>query len=258
MKSNSPFFIIGCVRSGTTMLRDILRMHPNLAAPEETHFYRWPEPFGTDSSLKQLLGNKTLARHRALDSIDNREFGALLEKAHTRRELYRLYMGLYIRRNKPDAQRWFDKTPQNVYGAAMLAQDFPRARFVHIVRNPLDVVISLQRGSVMRIDSLVGASNYWRESAAIIATFKRAYPKRLFEIRYEDFTADPKQHTARLLEFLGEPFQPDFMDAFVSKPRAYDAERTLSAAELRTVRSICGNWAKAYGYALGAEAPAAE
>ena len=43
----APFFVLGCVRSGTTMLRDALRMHPHLACPEETHFFRWGEPFGS-------------------------------------------------------------------------------------------------------------------------------------------------------------------------------------------------------------------
>lgn len=257
MKANSPFFIIGCVRSGTTMLRDILRMHPNLAAPEETHFYRWPEPFGTDSAKRQLLGNKTLARHRTLDSIDNAEFAAMLERARSRRDLYRLYMALYLRRNKPEARRWFDKTPQNVYGAAMLAADFPRARFVHIVRNPLDVVLSLRKGTVMQVSSLVGACNYWREAAAIIGSFRRAYPKRLFEIRYEEFTADPRLHTGRLLDFLDEPYDPAFMDAFVSRPKSHHAADTLSPRELRTVREICGPWAKAYGYDLSAGTQAA-
>ena len=43
----APFFLVGCVRSGTTLLRNLLRQHPNLESPEETHFFRWPHSFGT-------------------------------------------------------------------------------------------------------------------------------------------------------------------------------------------------------------------
>ena len=46
-QDNTPFFVLGCVRSGTTLLRDILRQHPRLESPEETHFFRWSDPYGS-------------------------------------------------------------------------------------------------------------------------------------------------------------------------------------------------------------------
>jgi hypothetical protein len=246
----APFFIVGCVRSGTTMLRNVLRLHPNLASPEETHFYRWSEPFGTDTSIKQLSRNTILARHRAIDGVSEEEFARILAKSCTRHQLYQLYMALYLRRNKPDATRWFDKTPQNVYGGAMLAADFPRSRFVHIVRNPLDVVLSLRAGTVMKVSSIVGASNYWLESVTNLHTLKRAFPKRVLELRYEQFTTDPEAHAERVLDFVGEPRVPGFMDAFVSRPKSYDHQTALDASQIATVRRICGKWATRYGYEL--------
>jgi len=254
MQPRGPFFIIGCVRSGTTMLRDILRMHPNLAAPEETHFYRWMEPFGTDAFRKQMLSTGTLARHRELDGIDAEAFAALLAKSQTRAELCRGYMELYRERNKPGARRWFDKTPQNVFGAAMLATDFPKARFVHIVRNPLDVVVSLRTGAIMHIDSVVAGANYWRESVATMATLRKACRDRVLEFRYEDFMTDPRGHTARVLEFVGEPFDAGFMDAFVPQPKSYDHGSELTPRQLGIVRAICGAHAKRYGYDLSGAA----
>ena len=74
-----PVFILGCVRSGTTMLRNILRMHPHLASPEETHFFRWPEPFGTDAFARIVSSNPVLKRHREIDGITEQEFRQLLE-----------------------------------------------------------------------------------------------------------------------------------------------------------------------------------
>lgn len=250
MISKKPFFILGCVRSGTTMLRNILRMHPNLVAPEETHLYRWGEPFGTDGSLKQLANNQTLVRHREIDGISAEEFRKLLKNSTSRRDLYLLYMNRFMRLKKPEAKRWFDKTPQNVYGAAMLAADFPRSRFIHMVRNPLDVVTSLRIGEVMKVESLVGASNYWREAVSILDTLKRAYPKRVYEVRYEDFVVDPKAQTGLILDFLGEPYKPSFMDAFVSKPKSYDHQSVLTEDERTQVREICGEWAAKYHYEI--------
>ena len=246
----APFFIIGCVRSGTTMLRNVLRLHPNLASPEETHFYRWSEPFGTDSSRKQLSKNVTLVRHRAIDGISEEEFAAMLDACSTRRELCQQYMALYVQRCKPGARRWFDKTPQNVYGSAMLAADFPQSRFIHIARNPLDVALSLRAGKVMKVSSLVGAGNYWLESITNLHTLKRAFPRRVLELRYEEFNTDPEGHIARVLDFIGEEPVPGFMDSFAPKPSVYDHEAALDAAQIATVRRICGKWAAAYGYAI--------
>lgn len=239
--------MIGCVRSGTTMLRNVLRLHPNLASPEETHFYRWHDPFGSEASLKQLSKNPTLVRHRSIDGISEDEFTEMLARALTRRDLYQLYMPLFMERSKPGADRWFDKTPQNVYGAAMLAADFPQSRFVHIVRNPVDVVLSLRIGAVMKVSSLVAACNYWLESITNLHTLKRAYPRRLLELGYEEFNRDPEFHAGRVLEFVGEDSVPGFMDSFVAKPSSHDASG-LDAEQLAIVRRICGRRASAYGY----------
>ena len=159
-------------------------------------------------------------------------------------------MKSFVQKTKPEAGRWFDKTPQNVYGAAMLAADFPHSRFIHIVRNPLDVVLSLRTGQVMQITSLIGACNYWREAVVNIATLKKAIPRRVLELNYEEFTAAPREFAGKLLDFIGEPFDADFMDAFVSKPVSYDHSSLLSPEERRMVRDICGTWASSYGYEI--------
>ena len=151
--NNEPFFIIGCVRSGTTLLRDILRNHPNLASPEETHYFRWAEVFGTPLSQMQLLNNQVLKKHREMDNISEDEFKTILERSSSRGDLQKRYMDRYLLNNKLSATRWFDKTPQNVYGSAMIASEFPRAKFVHIVRNPLNVVSSLRIGKVVKIEN---------------------------------------------------------------------------------------------------------
>ena len=202
-----PFLILGCVRSGTTMLRDALRRHPNLACPEETHFFRWAEPAGTEHFARVLMTNPVLRHHREMDGITEAEFRQMLQHSASRADLYTRYMALYLQRHKPGARRWFDKTPQNVYGAMLAAATVPRSRFVHIVRNPLDVAASLRLGKVMKPTSLVGAINYWNEATAIVRGLKRAYPSRVLELRYEDFVTAPQHHLAQLLGWLGEPFE---------------------------------------------------
>jgi hypothetical protein len=248
LRLGSPFFILGCVRSGTTMLRDVLRRHPNFACPEETHFLRWGEPFGTEGLGKQIIRNPVLREHRTLDGISEEEFSSLYWGSQSKADLYQRYMARFIKHNKPNAHRWFDKTPQNVYGALLVAAAIPDAKFVHIVRNPLNVAASLRIGKVMRIPWGVAAANYWLEAIQIIAGLKKAYPDRVHELKYESFAQDASAAIHDLMRFLDEPYESaDFCDLPI---REVDHLRDggLSAKARDEVIRVCGNEMRRYGY----------
>ena len=100
--------------------------------------------------------------------------------------------------------RWFDKTPQNVYGVLLISAAFPDARYVHIHRHPLNVVASLLEGAVMPAHSLNGAINYWTEAISILQQFRKIAGDQLIEIRYDDLTSAPLDTLNGLLEFLDE------------------------------------------------------
>lgn len=247
-KNQRPFFIIGCVRSGTTMLRNILRNHPNLACPEETHFYRWGEPFGSPAYTNQYK-TALLRKHRELDGVSEIFFDSILENSISRADFMSRYMAEFIRVKKPEAKRWFDKTPQNVYGALLLAADFPGSRFIHIVRNPIEVVSSLRIGKVMKMQNLVASCAYWNESASIMSTLKQRFPKRVFEIKYEDFTADPITGIKAILEFLGEDFDASHFSSVSTQEVSHKEEDLFTPAEIERIENICLKGRLNYGYA---------
>ena len=257
LQAPAPFFMLGCVRSGTTMLRDVLRMHPNLSCPEETHFFRWGEPFGTEGMSRSLSNNAVLKKHREIDGITEAEFADMLARSASRAELYHQYMALYMKRKKPGATRWFDKTPQNVYGALLAATSMPRSKFVHIVREPVNVVASLRIGRIVKVANMTGACNYWNEAIQIVAGLKRAFPARVFEMRYEDFVAQPQAQMKLLLDFLSEPFDAKWFAALNTRQVDHRDEGVLSADEQAMVRSLCGPGRRRYGYELDEGAHAA-
>lgn len=242
-----PFFILGAPRSGTTMLRDILRMHPNLASPEETHFFRWAEPFGSPGYQQPVTNNPILKRHRALDGITEAEFASMLKASVSRFDLCERYMALYLERRKPSAKRWFDKTPQNVYGALLIASQ-SNARFVHIVRDPVQVVSSLRIGKLIKMADIVGASNYWNEAAGIMQGLRRAYPMRVHEVRYEDFVANPHAELQKLLSFVGEPYRAEDFAAVSTRRSLHDDNSVLTPVERTEVERLCLKWRAHYGY----------
>ncbi len=248
--NEKPFFIIGCVRSGTTLLRNVLRNHPNLVSPEESHFFRWSEPFGTSQSTRLLSSttNGILRKHREMDGISENEFNDIFNRSVSRADLQKRYMQKYLINNKFEGKRWFDKTPQNVYCASMIATDFPGSKLVHIVRNPVDVVSSLRIGKVVKIDNLIGACNYWNEAAAIIHVLKRAYRNRVYEVKYEDFTSNFLPELEKMLTYLDEDFNEKWFSTFATTPKEHDHSELFTPEELNKIEKLCGRWGRHYGY----------
>jgi hypothetical protein len=164
------------------------------------------------------------------------------------------YMALYTQRKKPGARRWFDKTPQNVYGALLAATSMPRSKFIHIVREPVNVVASLRIGRIVKVENLTGACNYWNEAVQIVGGLKRAYPARVYELRYEDFVAQPAAQLKLLLDFIGEPFDTKWFTALSTRQVDHQEEGVLSADELAVVRRLCGAGRRRYGYEHPAQA----
>lgn len=202
--TQQPFFIVGCARSGTSLLRNMLCLHPRLECPSETHLFRWAEPFGTSEYDKFYKKSELFKRHRQDDGISNFDFHYSLTYQPTRKSLMDWYGTEYLRRRNNPQGRWFEKTPQNAYGTLLLSKAYPEAKFIHLIRNPLNVAVSLMKGAVMPATDLRGAINYWLESAMILSHYKELAPQRLLEVRYEELIADPDTQLTRILNFVGE------------------------------------------------------
>lgn len=250
LSSHKPLFIIGAMRSGTTLVRDLLRRQTNVICPEETHYYRFGEPFRAPGHRNAILGNATLKKHREIDGIQQPDFERMVVRSRNRAELMRTHVAYMADARGLADYRWFDKTPQNVYGLPLLRAEFPKARFLHLVRNPLNVVASLKLGKVVKIQDIHAACNCWIEAVQIVRTCAPLLGDDLLELRYEDITSAPVNSMKRLLDFseLGT-------DMSLYSARDVHAERDqyrdiLSAGEQQIVSNRCGQLAAAYAYDL--------
>jgi hypothetical protein len=87
----------------------------------------------------------------------------------------------------------------------LILAEFPGARLLHIVRNPLNVVASMLLGRQVSVPDLHGAINYWCEAVQIAATLRKAAPDRIMDLRYEDLVADVPGDHGRVLRFADLP-----------------------------------------------------
>ncbi len=253
-----PFFIVGCARSGTTLLRNILRLHPNLNAPEETFFYRWGDPFATDGYKHVYFNNPTIKQHRSIDGVEDQRFRQMFSKSISRRDLSARYGNEFLKQTAK-GKRWFDKTPQNIYGILLIRAQFPSSKIVHIYRNPLNVVASLKAGKVMPAQQLMAAINYWVEAIQIINTFKELPNNNLVELKYEALLASPEQEIKALLIALNENTDEfDFGQlgknantehaSIIIEAEVDKYKEILSQDEISSVLEHCGPYMNRYGY----------
>ncbi|RMF40576.1 MAG: sulfotransferase, partial [Anaerolineae bacterium] len=144
-----PFFIVGHPRSGTTLLRFMLSSHPRLYIPEETGFIPFLLPRRMHHApLSLAQTRRLLARIARLNYLwdglvdDLPAFYAALPAP----TLPVILDTLYRRQIAPfGAQRWGDKTPLYVQHIPLLADLFPGAQFIHIIRDGRDAALSARK-----------------------------------------------------------------------------------------------------------------
>ena len=246
--NTTPFFLIGCVRSGTSLLRDLLRRHPRLEAPEETHYFRWSEPYGTNRYIKNYKNSALFKRHIQLDGVSSFDFHYTMQESLDRKEMSDYYGRLFLKARNNEDGRWFDKTPQNIYGALLINSYYPDSKFVHIYRNPLNVVTSLMEGKVMPAFSLTASINYWVESLRIIEQFKNLVGVRLIELRYESLCENPEAVLRQLIIDLGEDDSNYPYVSNMAHPEKNKYKKFLKKDQIQIIKQRCEPYLTRYGY----------
>ena len=233
MKNQNPYlFVVGCPRSGTTLLQRMLDHHPQLAVANDSHFIpRAIEdiPVNADPPLTHDLVERVRHYHRFPRlNLPDQVVQKAASQAHTYGEfvsnLYSAYARLH---RKPLAG---EKTPDYVRHLPLLHHLFPWAKFVHIIRDGRNVALSTLewarrdkgpgRFELWQQDPLAVCALWWRWQ---VTTGRLAGEKlgsdRYREVLYEDLVHHPERVLQDLSEFLGLPFASEMLNFYVGKTR---------------------------------------
>ncbi|MDH2423870.1 sulfotransferase [Sphaerisporangium sp. TRM90804] len=284
MNPDRPIFVIGCPRSGTTMLQLMLHSHERIAVPPETRFllqaYYHRRVHG---DMRDADNRRRLAEWIVTDKTTKfRELG-LDRKAYVRKvvegpgslgsvtgEAFRAYAERF---GKP---RWGDKRPSYFKHVGLLLRLFPDAQFVHLVRDGRDCVASLKEMPWYTHDVFHAIAN-WAEAIDHGRRYAAALPADSYhEMRYERLTADPEGELGKLCAFLGEEYDPAMCEPRRMATTAVPAHKVwhsnthneitparvgswadrLEPWEISLCETVLGRRLRAYGYELSDAGPA--
>lgn len=189
--TESPVFVVGFPRSGTTLLEQMLDAHPSLQSMDERPFF---------NELARQLEDAQVMVPRDLSGLDQHDCDEL-------RKGYILMACGKVARNWDT--RLIDKNPLNMLWLPMIHRLFPRAQFIFVMRHPCDVVLSCYLQN-FRAGPLVSACRSLEQlSRTYVAAMEnwihhvQVFQPDVMTSRYEDLVADLAAHTRRIAGFLG-------------------------------------------------------
>lgn len=217
-----PIFVLGFPRSGTTLVEQTLSAHPRICAGDEL-----PLVNEITEAMPRML-NSPLAYPEALAEL------WMADRRHGLDELRDYYLDHVHRMGivDPDAGWFTDKMPLNEAHLGLIALMFPRSPLIHVVRHPLDVVLStfsnhLTHGFYCAY-SLESAAQHYLLTMDLVEHYRAQMTLRYLPVRYEDIVDEQEVTIRRLLDFIGESFDERCL-AF-EKNRRY--ARTASYAQV--------------------------
>lgn len=209
-------FILGMPRSGTSLIEQILSIHPDVSPGGEINrFHRFLEP----------------ARDRqSIPSIYVHEPG-VLDQAEVDR-IARGYLSV-LEEIDPSTRYVTDKVPLNVMRLGEIAAALPQARIIHCVRTPLDTCLSCYTydfgGSLPWAYGLEDLGAFYRDYERLVNHWKRVLKLPILDVVYEDLVSDQETGTRAMLEFLDLPWHEPCL-------RPHESDRLTRTASMDQVR----------------------
>ena len=196
---SSPIFLVGCVRSGTTLLRLMLDHHPRIAFDHEFEYaidLIGPEgQFPPLDEFHEYLGVSRifLDTHRTIDR--ELDFPSLIDS--------------FLRQKRDEAGK--DQVGATLhYAYERVLHVWPDARFVHIVRDGRDVSLSI--AAYGWTGNAYSASDWWINAERSWDNLCREVPpERRVEVRFEELIEQPEAALGKVCQFLGLDYSSEML-----------------------------------------------
>lgn len=209
--AQTPVFIVGMIRSGTTLVEQILSSHPDVVAGGELRF--WGEQ-GTivGRAAEGALEEATLARLAS--------------------DYHRLLRGI-----APTARRVTDKMPTNFLLLGLIRLALPCARVIHCRRHPVDNCLSMYFTPFSHSPDYAhdrdNIALYYEQYSRLMRHWREVLPGSDFlEVAYEDLIANREEVTRQMIDFCelewrDECLRPERNERVIKTPSLWQARQPV-------------------------------
>ena len=257
----TPIFIVGYMHSGTTLLRRMLGLHPDvLAIRSETFFYDTlavkrnmfadlTDPATREDYLQWLLTRvqRELPRvglppheSKVADQLSSFNEPEIVQVRQATRHLHdheALFYGVFDELATIKGRRfWLEKTPTHVHHIPQILSIRPTAKIIVLSRDPRDILVSKnQRMSrdwtkavaetgvtqVFGADTILDSLG-WKSAIKAGLAAAAQYPQNVMQVAYEDLVSSPESECRRICGFLDAGFVADMLDVGWSNSTTLD------------------------------------
>jgi hypothetical protein len=283
-RSQAPVFVVGCARSGTTLLYDTLLSAGGFAIYlGESNIFNLLAPRFGDLSVRKnrqrMLDVWLGSRLFRVSGLDRRQIEEKIpDNCRNAGDFLRIVMDEIARQQ--NAPRWAGNAPEEILHLKHIKETIPEALIIHVIRDGRDVSLSLSEKRYIRPfpwkdrETPEGAALYWewivqkgRAAAALLG-------KDYIEVRFEELVGNPRSVLQRLSTFLEHDLDYDRVlktaIGAVGKPntsftkqrdRGFNPvsrwKKQLSNARLTKIEGLVGNTLSELGYELATPGAAA-
>jgi tetratricopeptide (TPR) repeat protein len=218
--SSKPVLVVGMMRSGTSLVEQIIASHPAASGAGELTF--WGDAATTHAP----------------------EVHAGLQDPALRKRIAEGYLRV-LEEQSPQALRVVDKSPLNFNHLGMIHRLFPNARIIYLQRDPIDTCLSCYfqqfTAALNFCLDLRDLAHYYQEHVRLMRHWREVLPaQNLLEVPYEGLITDQETWTRRILEFIDLPWDARCLDFHAT-------DRSVTTASAWQVRqklysSSVGRW----------------
>jgi len=252
-------FIVGCPRSGTTLLQAMLGAHSKIFTAPESHFFR--KTFGGWRALifRGLRASEAL-RHwlRRVDLVQYLD--QVPRFSLTRKPVIDAFVRIMddLARSK-GCECWIEKTPSHIFVVDHIERTVAGARFIHIIRDGRAVVASLIDATRRYPDARI-----WQRSleefvqmwnAAIQESARHVGKENHFFVSYEALVTDPRRELMALCRFLSLEFEEGMLERYrdvganivrYGRPWMDNVVKPITAVSLQKYNTVLTESERAY------------
>jgi Sulfotransferase family len=209
MMAESPLFVVGPPRSGTTWLQRLLLSTPGFCGGQESHFFRIFGP---------AVGIFDVSRTGRAVGLSN--YWKEEDMVEEVRKLWLRTVSPVIRANE-DSKWLVEKSPAHVLFVKEILRVLPKSRFINMMRDSRAVVASLLEaskdwGEHWAPRKISDAVRTWKESAAAGIKAKDALSQDVFhQVHYENLVRSPQAEFASVLQFIGIEIESSKLDEII-------------------------------------------